>query len=102
MLTIHRRRFRFMLLINRSPYETTQERSPARYAQSDGSQNPQHTRVTTWIRHCQADRADQWQPTSTQPGDDLSGAVEPYADGLDLLEVGRIGKQPARQVLLDH
>src|SRR5262245_40145013 len=37
MLTIHRGRFRFMLLINRSSYETTQERSPARYAQSDGS-----------------------------------------------------------------
>ena len=28
--------------------------------------------------------------------------LQPRADGLDQLQMGRVGKQPARQVLLDH
>src|SRR5262249_1676735 len=33
---------------------------------------------------------------------DLPGAARPRADGLDQLQMGRVGKQPPRQVLLDH
>jgi hypothetical protein len=33
---------------------TTEKRASAWDAQPDGAENPQHTGVTAWVRHCQA------------------------------------------------
>jgi PadR family transcriptional regulator, regulatory protein PadR len=43
--------------------------------------NPLHTGVTAWVRHCQADQADQRQSAPTQPGDNLSSSVALRVDG---------------------
>src|SRR5438552_5087585 len=73
-----------------------------RHARADDPENARRPRAPARLRHRAPHRADERQQAGAQPGHALSRAPEARADGLDLVEVGRVGKQPPRPLLFDQ
>src|SRR5438067_488860 len=73
-----------------------------RHARPDDPENARRPRAAARLRHRAPHRADERQQARAQPGHALSRAAEARADGLDLVEVGRVGKQPPRPLLCDQ
>src|SRR5215467_14143981 len=78
--------------IGKPKYER-QNGSLAGYAGVDGIEDAECAGDATWLRHCEADRADKRQYAGDQSRNSLSGAAEAGAGGFDRVGVGYLGEQ---------
>src|SRR5215204_7705481 len=93
-----------LLIINRrlSFDGTGQARSLTGNPQPIGPQNAWNYGAIARLWNRPTDRAGQWRPSRTQPGNNLSRVAEARATGLDPRQVECVGKKSTRQILFAH
>src|SRR5690242_10876974 len=84
------------------PTEEIENGSLAGHAGIDGIEDAECAGAAAWLRHCEANRADERQSVGDQSRDSLSGAVEAGAGGFDCVGVGYVGEQSQGEVLPHH